>query len=517
MTLTYNESTPGHIRMTIFSTNPDSIPAGIAPIVQIKFSIYDQVPPQASPLTLRDVYLSSPQGQILDVVAIDGVFVILGCNLLRVKNGYGTTGSSGNRIQVSLINPDPLSGFQFILNFNPSVLSLDTLLASYRTEGMDLYYHQTNPGTLQVLAFDPLGDLIPADTGSIAQIMFTVFQNPTAEISTLELKNTVLTDSSGQIVENVSVNGTFLVEDFVRTPDINLPTTEHYFGNVKVGSSGSWTLSIINQGQASLTISEISTDNQTFTIDSTFPQMISPGGVLDFLVNFAPTEEGDTSGTLSITSNDPDEGQLSIFLSGRGTVPRIKVVPASMDFGDVPAGNDSSSILFILNTGWPHLEVYDVNHSEPAFTISDTAGTVAGGDSAEITVAFTPTEKIPYRDSLIILNNDRRIAVPLQGNGVSSVKESGKANMPQTHSLSQNYPNPFNPTTQIEYTLPCHSHVTLEVYNILGEKVATLVDEKQETGYKRARWDAGSFSSGSYFYRLRTGEYEMTRRMVLLR
>lgn len=88
---------------------------------------------------------------------------------------------------------------------------------------------------------------------------------------------------------------------------------------------------------------------------------------------------------------------------------------------------------------------------------------------------------------------------------------------PKDFALLQNYPNPFNPTTQIEYTLPCHSHVTLEVYNILGEKVATLVDEKQETGYKRARWDAGSFSSGSYFYRLRTGEYEMTRRMVLLR
>jgi len=57
----------------------------------------------------------------------------------------------------------------------------------------------------------------------------------------------------------------------------------------------------------------------------------------------------------------------------------------------------------------------------------------------------------------------------------------------------------------------------LEVYNILGERVATLVDRHQKAGYKAARWDAGSLSSGVYFYRLQAGDFVQTRKMVLLK
>ena len=83
--------------------------------------------------------------------------------------------------------------------------------------------------------------------------------------------------------------------------------------------------------------------------------------------------------------------------------------------------------------------------------------------------------------------------------------------------LSQNYPNPFNPLTEIIYTLPKGTHVKLEVYNVLGQKIATLVHGKQKAGYKTARWDAGSLASGIYFYRLQAGDFVQTRKMVLLR
>ncbi len=83
--------------------------------------------------------------------------------------------------------------------------------------------------------------------------------------------------------------------------------------------------------------------------------------------------------------------------------------------------------------------------------------------------------------------------------------------------LSQNYPNPFNPVTEIRYTLPRDCQVRLEVYSILGQRVAMLVEGKQTAGYKSVRWDASGMASGIYFYRLQAGEFVETRKMVVIK
>ena len=83
--------------------------------------------------------------------------------------------------------------------------------------------------------------------------------------------------------------------------------------------------------------------------------------------------------------------------------------------------------------------------------------------------------------------------------------------------IEQNYPNPFNPSTTIRYVLPQASHVTLTVFNILGQEIATLVDEFQTPGLKSVVWNARGVSSGVYFYRLTAGVASATRRLLLLR
>jgi len=89
--------------------------------------------------------------------------------------------------------------------------------------------------------------------------------------------------------------------------------------------------------------------------------------------------------------------------------------------------------------------------------------------------------------------------------------------VPDTYSLMQNYPNPFNPETTLRYQLPEASSVKLEVYDVLGRKVATLVDAKQEAGRYTVRFNAAAYglASGIYFYRLSAGKFVETKKMLL--
>jgi hypothetical protein len=89
--------------------------------------------------------------------------------------------------------------------------------------------------------------------------------------------------------------------------------------------------------------------------------------------------------------------------------------------------------------------------------------------------------------------------------------------LPASYSLGQNYPNPFNPSTVIQYQLPQTVHVTLTLYNILGEEVRKLVDGDESAGYKSVRLDANTFPSGIYFYKLQAGTYTSVRKMVLIK
>ncbi len=88
---------------------------------------------------------------------------------------------------------------------------------------------------------------------------------------------------------------------------------------------------------------------------------------------------------------------------------------------------------------------------------------------------------------------------------------------PEEYSLISNYPNPFNASTTITYTLPEAAQVTLDVYNILGQKVSSLVDGYMDAGEHNVVWDAANYSSGAYFYKLTVGEKTFTKRMVLLK
>jgi Secretion system C-terminal sorting domain len=101
--------------------------------------------------------------------------------------------------------------------------------------------------------------------------------------------------------------------------------------------------------------------------------------------------------------------------------------------------------------------------------------------------------------------------------GVMAVRGPGSEVIPQKFHLSQNYPNPFNPSTQIEYTVSKDGYVKLSVFNILGQQIKNLVNENKKAGSYHITFDASNLASGVYFYRLQSGSFIQTKKMILLR
>ncbi len=118
-----------------------------------------------------------------------------------------------------------------------------------------------------------------------------------------------------------------------------------------------------------------------------------------------------------------------------------------------------------------------------------------------------------------IARNSHNEDIPVEA---SHYIEEHHRRIPAAFKLLQNYPNPFNPVTTIEYQIPEDAYVNIAVYNILGETVAVLLNEHQESGYYSVEWDGTMFNnqpapSGLYMYRMKAGNYFETKRMILLK
>ena len=102
---------------------------------------------------------------------------------------------------------------------------------------------------------------------------------------------------------------------------------------------------------------------------------------------------------------------------------------------------------------------------------------------------------------------------------ITGAGNNSVASVPSNYTLSQNYPNPFNPNTSIKFSLPENSFVNLSVFNLAGQKVSELVNDRRDAGNYEINFDAGKYSlaSGTYFYKLESGDFTETKRMILIK
>ncbi len=155
--------------------------------------------------------------------------------------------------------------------------------------------------------------------------------------------------------------------------------------------------------------------------------------------------------------------------------------------------------------------------------LSVSAGSLDLMDTQEVTftVRTEGLEPGEYTKNLVFTSNDpnrRDFVVPVTLNlqAFTSVDDD-ESSLPYAFNLSQNYPNPFNPTTNIQFELPQAGTAELAVYNIQGQRVATLVDGSLSAGAHQVSFDASALSSGVYIYRLRSGNMVQSRKMMLIK
>ncbi|MDZ7757210.1 zinc-dependent metalloprotease [Rhodohalobacter sp.] len=155
-------------------------------------------------------------------------------------------------------------------------------------------------------------------------------------------------------------------------------------------------------------------------------------------------------------------------------------------------------------------------------TTESFGGVVAAGSSQTVNLTLT-AQDVPtgdYQTVLRVRSNDPTnpvIEVPISASIEMATSSEDAQDLPQRVQLSQNFPNPFNPTTNIQFTLNRTTDVTLEIFNITGQKVATLIQGTLNAGHHQETFDASSLSSGIYMYRLRTPEQTLTRQMILIK
>ena len=158
---------------------------------------------------------------------------------------------------------------------------------------------------------------------------------------------------------------------------------------------------------------------------------------------------------------------------------------------------------------------YTVNGQDPRMIGgSGVSSALDGGFETDISISKTTVLKARIRNGNT-WSALHEITVTIDPSSVAVDRLT--AQIPAIVALQQNYPNPFNPTTTIQYQIPARSHVLLQVYDILGRTVATLIHEMKDAGIYSVEFNAASLSSGMYFYNLTTGTFSQTKQMVLIR
>lgn len=209
--------------------------------------------------------------------------------------------------------------------------------------------------------------------------------------------------------------------------------------------------------------------------------------------------------------------------------PDLLIDQTSLDFGNTDIGVEVILPFTISNTGTANMigtlqipEPYSLDSSASEL-VSFMNYSIPAGESLELPIAFRPQAEGVFAGFLIVTSDDpdaQFINIALMGSA-TPVSNNDNVN-PVVTGLGANYPNPFNPNTTLSYSIKERGHVKIDIYNLLGQKVKTLVNGVMTAGAHTVSWNGMDdnrrpVASGVYFYKMQSGTYTNTRKMILMK
>ncbi len=215
---------------------------------------------------------------------------------------------------------------------------------------------------------------------------------------------------------------------------------------------------------------------------------------------------------------NPNNKTVDYYMDGAQIASGSYLAGRKPDYIHLGHGNSVSGSYMDID----NIEVKQLHSPFNWLKTSRTAGVVAPGSrqTVELTLSADDVDTGQYHTVLLLRSNDPvnpLVELPITADIQMATELTDYIDTPQHLSLGQNFPNPFNPTTRIEFTLDRAGDVRLDVFNITGQRVATLVEESMNAGKHEKLFDASHLSSGVYMYRLQTATESLNRQMILIK
>jgi len=440
-------------------------------------------------------------------------------DLLIVTSGRGgVPGSTGKLVPLVLTNLQDIYGIQFTLHFDPAVVKVDSFVPAERINGFNI---NTNLGDssnqVTVLVFSLSNEIITSGSDTVLFFALSVDSLAQSGDTPLSLTNAweaISTDPDIPAKELEVVNGFFTVDKF---GDVNLDKQvnigdvvsliAYILGNVSLNSRQTDAADINRDG-------DINVGDLVGVINTILGRQINaPIGTLREPLAYLHLEYD----SLQAGSEGKIDLWADLKTSVAGVQLKIKYDPEQLTFSAPKLTSRSNSFEQPLykDDGNGNLTIVFFRFGKAPITPGE--GSILS--LPVVTSSNFDKEKIQLFLKEAILADTEAVVIPV---------EKGEVILPKSFSLSQNYPNPFNPNTTIRFEIGVGGgnqaavNTTLKVYNILGQVVKTLVNEPKLPGIYYLTWDGKNeqgekVSSGLYFYQLRAGNYNETKKMVLLK